>query len=1699
MIINLIRKKQRYVVVFIILSVLNHVFAPSAVLALTSGPVSPDFSSFEPVDASDMVNTMTGDLAYTVPLIEVPGPEGGYPLSLSYHAGISPNEDASWVGLGWTLNPGSISRSVRGFPDDWANQNASRRDYWAGGVTNTTSVGVNIPITQLFSVQLGMTYVSDTYQGVGIGLSAGVGIGSSNGLGMSVGISVAPYTGDLALTAGVGMKMPWGGSIGVYGTISGQGSSVGISVSQGILGASLSTNRGFSFSAPGVNGSVSNSKSGLITTRTSSLEINLIFFSFSQQKVRYWSDETEQSKIFGAMYSNQMINIPSSNDVVNDGLAISESGNWGSDPEKDQGGAVPYFDTYTVVSQGLGGVMRPYLFQGSVSRQAKIERESPTARRVTVQYTNMYTNPDFIGFRFEGDFSNSFQQRYPGYEQSSSAITYGAPPFWSDNDQLGYEWPGGYNSTSQELADSKHIAYHVVNSGGSIISPSGQPFIIPRVNGLQRNLHLGANQLRASHITGFSITNESGVTYHYNLPAYSYDEENYQQNKSGTLNFNRQVKSTGYAYIWHLTAVTGPDYVDRGMIGVLDEPDYGYWISFEYGKWSDEYVWRTPASGYSDIEDQNFKTMSIGKKEIYYLNAVKTRTHTAVFEKNVRKDGKSVSKQSYEKQIQNGVETSYKNDGIYNVNSNQSMLLNKIYILNNSDADMIYSSNGGSAGMVPAGRTVDCSQCELTYNVLDKNDIDVAGRSLIESKSLRIIDLNYDYSLAKRALNSFDFNNPSLKDGKLTLRSVAFRGKGGTGYMPPLEFKYELEDDELIKGTGIIASDKITDATVKYEIGDLIETDEPNPVYCGYVAERTARGNVYDYVIKGNPALGNLGNRSIRNTKNPPYNNGYYDMWGMYKSDIITNISDDNLRRETSVVSAKSADVWSLRSIRNALGSVIKIQYEAHSFKKPVFGQYLPLEGFGFQKISANNFLVSISSSQGNIRDYFNVGDRVNAVFLKEMYGFMDAKYHILLPTDELIITAISGPYIYFSLPPEYADFLTSNLPGGNFKPSVIRAVNFSFVPENKDHYGGDGVRVKRITVNDLNGKNSVMEYSYKNADGKSSGSVLYKPLKYSKAFFPEMSNVPKGIIDGFEKMINPWVYKMETFGHELPGPSVLYGRVAMSSSVRYSDGKEYRSPATTVIEYHTFDDIRYSKTVGSPGLSGTDYSVSNLIFQKFVGVPGTVKSISVFDRQNKLLSKTVNHYLHDNIPANDFFTTYRSRLQAYRFQGALTERYSESKTVWNGSRYITKGTMTARENYPIVKLGTTVYDYVNKTIQSDLIKSYDYYSGAVLETVNTDAYGNRFLNKVVPAYHIYPQMGLRQSAPMNKHMLTQVAGNYVYRADASDQANGLVSASVSIWRNDAPVLTNGVYVMQNTLSNGNVWRKASEYNWMPVQKTADGMTAMDNFVPFDYATVNNRHYNWKLTSTILLFDPYSRALLSQDMNLMKAMNRYGYKDSKAVLSGVNTNYLESVFSGAEDETISGSVQQNVLQGEGLVSTLAAHTGNRSLRLASSKSGFVYTVPVSELTAGRDYVASVWVRAVSGTAHDTRLYYQLNGVTRSVSVSSAASTKKAGEWTLVYLDIKGGDIAAGNTLRIACRNDYPADVLADDFRFQPVNATTQAYVYDPFTGELSYVLDNNNLSTGYEYDESGRLKAIYQEQFGRGRWKVKENIINYHK
>lgn len=203
--------------------------APMQLMALTSGPTQPEFSEFEPVGTTQMVDLFSGDFVYNIPLFELPGPDGGYPFNLSYHSGITMDQEATWVGLGWTLNHGAITRTMRGLPDDFNGERVERkmhmkpnRTWRFGPRAHTEFLGFNPDedIPGKLGASLGLKVSHNNYRGWGMstsfGLSAnfirtkkegtytnnkrgilnldlGLNVGSESGAGLSGGFSISDF------------------------------------------------------------------------------------------------------------------------------------------------------------------------------------------------------------------------------------------------------------------------------------------------------------------------------------------------------------------------------------------------------------------------------------------------------------------------------------------------------------------------------------------------------------------------------------------------------------------------------------------------------------------------------------------------------------------------------------------------------------------------------------------------------------------------------------------------------------------------------------------------------------------------------------------------------------------------------------------------------------------------------------------------------------------------------------------------------------------------------------------------------------------------------------------------------------------------------------------------------------------------------------------------------------------------------------------------------------------------------------------------------------------------------------------------------------------------------------------------------------------------------------------------------------------
>lgn len=108
-------KFSKIIAYYLAIMMFLQVVQPMQMYALTSGPTQPEFNAFTPIGTSDMVDLASGDFNYNIPIMDV----GGYPINLAYNSGVTMDQEASWVGLGWNLNVGQIERQVRGLPDDF--------------------------------------------------------------------------------------------------------------------------------------------------------------------------------------------------------------------------------------------------------------------------------------------------------------------------------------------------------------------------------------------------------------------------------------------------------------------------------------------------------------------------------------------------------------------------------------------------------------------------------------------------------------------------------------------------------------------------------------------------------------------------------------------------------------------------------------------------------------------------------------------------------------------------------------------------------------------------------------------------------------------------------------------------------------------------------------------------------------------------------------------------------------------------------------------------------------------------------------------------------------------------------------------------------------------------------------------------------------------------------------------------------------------------------------------------------------------------------------------------------------------------------------------------------------------------------------------------------------------------------------------
>ncbi|AWI25289.1 hypothetical protein HYN49_04905 [Flavobacterium pallidum] len=1589
-----------------------------------------------------MVNLITGQYSYVLPVMNVPSPEGGYPISLAYHAGIAIDQESSWTGLGWNLNPGAIDRGVNGYPDDY---NASHLNEYFWDRTHTVSTySASIGYTCGFaSVGLGFNWGSNQALGGYVSVGVGFDVGGGNSIGVSV------TAGSNGASIGVGAQFAGGMSVGVSASTNGD---VGVNAGFNSNGAGFSigynTSGSMSFEANAAEGtgiSMSTSKSGTQVTATvagtgisssfnntvsmgdyctssSSWSIPIVVptpigvfsLSFGKQEFKYWLGDNDENFVTGPLYFQNGVKditkstwVPPRTITAGQGQQEHIPGHWvvsivgqafmdineipisnnsfssTSDPAANNI-TQPNYDNYNVQAQGLSGSMTSTIFENGVLF-GLTGKENKAGYKLNYNINSASTNiPDYA--KFDGRPNFYMENEISTYINVQSAAFNTTT---TNADILNY-----YNSGSVELAaknrrkTSNFIEYYTndqINNNYAALKQQG--YLQPTASGFDRS---GAPK---EGIGAFKITTVDGKTYHYSLPVYNEEIITrtfgvIEDSPAETQSYFEKRQLEPYATHWLLTSVTGPDYVDNGD-GVAGEGDLGYWTSFEYGKWTDAFIWKAPYKKeyITDDESPEVKTWIRGRKEIYYLDKVKTRTHTALFVKSTRADAMS---EAFTYNAASHVDDLQNNSVLprFTVPAQAQLKLNKIILLKNEDCtldkaagpdanqsvEIKYESNNHSDKTETA--TYNCYD-----NVIDVND----GYMALMPKAIKVVNMGYQFSLVGEAA--------------LLLKQVTFMGKGGNYALPPYKFDYindiynNYHNYEKDDGWGYLST-----SPKEYSL-KRITTPEGGTIGINY------ENNTFRSVTPNKLEFSNM---------NPV----------RFKCTMPTYASATDFSNKSVIIDIGSANVFP-----NLLGQTVNIS---------LLRDYVCFNNLFYYFRYESTGHIDLSYGNGKYRVQFDDDIYWGA----DHHGYTQSGQHGCNMNNVNAAIAYAGNDYYYHQIKVKLDLPSTSV------------------------FAAGGVRVASLKVSDGT-NNYITDYKYgENEDG----------IGYT-SYIPFAQNLAKEL----------------PYSSELPAPRIMYEYVSIKNHKEgeQPEGKvQYKfniikTKAPNQIKYDDIYEIAktvsgHTNTTANKGVSVAAFTVKDNLASI-----GQLLEVKTFNSQGHMLNKISNSYYKttDAIPNNMGIT--QQSYQTYKTVDYVSATLQD-KWIVNSS---------TRIKYPsILKSSTEQKDSYTYTTE---FKDYDLISGVSKEQLSTSSDGKSLRTRILPAYSKYQQMGSKVDNIDNTNMLSQSAAQYSYIFDNGTWKE--TGVGITTWSNIWTYKDIGGD-SSNPANEKPIWRKDKSYVWDGVLDS-NGM-----FANYDSATDDNFDWTvgvgqpsnskWKLTSQITLYDHFSQSLELKDMNGNKAATKMGDNDSKVVAVG-NAGYHEMFYSGAEYIKYNFYLDPEVRIQDGASRVPGlAHTGTYAVTTSSGqKFGVVMRNEPNNNHKPGKYKVSVWVH--KDQVSSAKLVVSENN-TNSFTFPLSQQVK-AGDWVLLTKII---DVPASETW-IYFTSDTGAVVYYDDLMIRPIASTISGYVYNQWD-ELSYIINNNGLATRFEYDNAGRLFRTYVEVADdatnglTGGFKLKsENRINY--
>ncbi|OOG76502.1 hypothetical protein [Algoriphagus sp. A40] len=585
---SLLYKIRKGIALFLLLIFLLPI-GSNQVFALTSGPSAPEFNGFSSIGTSEMVDPFTGDFSYNIPLFDLPGPNGGYPFNLTYAAGAQMDDEASWVGLGWTLSSGAINRQLRGYPDEFQADTVYNTVSMAPNVTVGVEAGLGGEVFGFPALKgIGLGVYNNTMNGPGYSLSADIGLSKT---------TKSDQIGNFGLNLGLDFDSNNGGSIGgglTYGTESHQiGLTGAYNSKSGMSSMGLHGSHKYKIKSTqeiGTKGWVTPNVSFVHPTyfpqnpfpmsHTSFSAMVKIGFGISGIYAKgYASGYYNESKF---KYDKKRIGTPAYGyanfekiDVESDYLVDLNREKDGMINSFSPNLAIPHltYDLFNVSAVGIGGSFRAFRNDYGVVPESTVKSSSigisggvdigPPSHG-GINLTPSYSE-NKSGFWTTGaEYVKNFFFNKIAEEDAVPPVTYS---FVGDRNVLNqtlFDKTGGTNPVSigiQNNYPSYQLASNKVGYASDLTLPFGQKMkldtrqnITPLLNRdiLKNNsslvselsiqyfdknnnlVSLDRSQFPAHHIAGYIVTDQNGLRYTFGLPVYNMVQEEYSFSTDST-------------------------------------------------------------------------------------------------------------------------------------------------------------------------------------------------------------------------------------------------------------------------------------------------------------------------------------------------------------------------------------------------------------------------------------------------------------------------------------------------------------------------------------------------------------------------------------------------------------------------------------------------------------------------------------------------------------------------------------------------------------------------------------------------------------------------------------------------------------------------------------------------------------------------------------------------------------------------------------------------------------------------------------------------------------------------------------------------------------------------------------------------------------------------------------------------------------